>query len=301
MLHPPNPARGALCAIGASLMMALMAAAIRIASQELPNEMLVFLRNSFGLLVLLPWLRGDRRLLATTQWRAHLLRSLAGLAAMYCFFYALAELDLAKAMLLNFSAPLYIAPIAFLWLGEPLSRPLLAAAIVGFLGVALVLRPGVGFFSSAAIWGAISGVLAALAMVSLRSMAHSEPTRRTVFYFSLIGAVVSSLPALYRWQTPSLRGLMLMLFAGFCATQGQLLLTHGYNLAPAARIGPYTYATVLFASLLGWWLWREVPDAMTFAGASLIILSGVLAIQRGRFPTGTEEGIVPGMRWSKRR
>ncbi len=261
-------------------MMALMGAAVRLASQTSPNEMVVFLRNAFGLVALLPWLgRGGRALLATRQWRGHLLRSCCGLAAMYCFFYALARLDLAQAVLLNFSAPLYIAPIAFFWLGEALSRSLIAAALIGFLGVALVLNPGGGVFSPAAAVGALSGLLAALAMVSLRGVARTEPTRRTVFYFSAIGTVVSAVPLLWAWRTPDVRVLGLMALAGLCATHGQLLLTHGYRLAPAARIGPYTYTTVIFATLIGWVLWREVPQAVVFGGACLIIIAGILAMR----------------------
>jgi drug/metabolite transporter (DMT)-like permease len=203
---------------------------------------------------------------------------------MYCFFYALAHLDLAQAVLLNFSAPLYIAPIAFFWLGEALSWSLIAAALVGFLGVALVLNPGTGALSPAAAVGALSGFLAALAMVSLRGVARSEPTRRTVFYFSAISTVVSALPLLWAWETPSGQVLGLMAVAGLCATHGQLLLTHGYRLAPAARVGPYTYTTVIFATLLGWALWREVPETVTLAGALLIVVSGVLAMRRARPP-----------------
>lgn len=275
-------------------MMALMGAAVRIASQTSSNEMVVFMRNAFGLLALLPWLpSGGRALLATQQWRGHLLRACCGLAAMYCFFYALARLDLAQAVLLNFSSPLYIAPIAYFWLREALSWPLIAAALIGFLGVALVLQPTGGELSPAAAVGAFSGFLAALAMVSLRGVARSEPTRRTVFYFSAISTAVSAAPLLWAWQAPSVRVLGLMALAGFCATHGQLLLTHGYRLAPAARIGPYTYTTVIFATLIGWVLWREVPETTTLAGALFIVISGVLAMRGSR-------QVRPGDRGSER-
>ena len=284
--------RGALCAVGASLMMALMSTAIRIASGELPNEMVVFLRNGFGLVALLPWIRayGGVSSLATAQFPQHLLRSLAGLAAMYCFFYALAHLNLGEAVLLNFSAPLYIAPIALLWLGETLSWRVGWAAVVGFLGVALILNPGHGLFTFAAMIGALSGLLAAVAMVSVRGMSATEPTVRTVFYFSAISTVVSAVPLLWAWRTPTVPALALMALAGFFATKGQLLLTRGYALAPAARVGPYTYTTVIFASAIGWILWSEVPDGMTIAGAVLIGVSGVLAMARSETAvSGTEE------------
>ena len=277
--------RGALCALGASLMMALMGGAVRMASTEIPNEMVVFLRNAFGLLALWPWIRRvGLSGLATDQWPGHLLRSLTGLSAMYCFFYAIARLDLAQAVLLNFTAPLYIAPIAWLWLGEAITGRLMLSAFIGFAGVALILKPGTAPFSMDAAIGAFSGLLAAVAMVSLRSMAPSEPPIRAVVYFSAIGTVVSAVPLVWAWETPAPSTLLIMGAAGVFATLGQILLTTGYLLAPAARVGPYTYSTVIFATLIGWMFWHEVPDRMTTVGALLVCLAGILAVARPKAP-----------------
>ncbi|MBA2594703.1 MAG: DMT family transporter [Pseudomonadota bacterium] len=283
---PSSPTvRGALCALGASLMMALMGAAVRMASTEIPNEMVVFLRNAFGLLALWPWIRRvGLSGLATDQWPGHLLRSLTGLSAMYCFFYAIARLDLAQAVLLNFSAPLYIAPIAWLWLGEAITGRLMLSALIGFAGVALILKPGTAPFSTDAAIGAFSGLLAAVAMVSLRSMAPSEPPVRAVVYFSAIGTVVSAVPLIWAWETPAPLTLLIMGAAGIFATLGQILLTTAYLLAPAARVGPYTYSTVIFATLIGWVFWHEVPDRMSIAGALLVCLAGILAVARAKAP-----------------
>jgi drug/metabolite transporter (DMT)-like permease len=277
--------RGAFYALGASLMMALMGAAVRMASTEIPNEMVVFLRNAFGLLALCPWIgRMGLSGLATHQWPGHLLRSLTGLSAMYCFFYAIARLDLSQAVLLNFSAPLYIAPIAWLWLGEAITGRLMLSALIGFAGVALILKPGTAPFSTDAAIGAFSGLLAAIAMVSLRSMAPSEPPVRAVVYFSAVGTVVSAVPLVWSWETPAPMTLLIMAAAGIFATLGQILLTTGYLLAPAARVGPYTYSTVIFATLIGWVFWYEVPDRMSTAGALLVCLAGILAVARAKAP-----------------
>jgi drug/metabolite transporter (DMT)-like permease len=277
--------RGAFYALGASLMMALMGTAVRMASTEIPNEMVVFLRNAFGLLALWPWIRRvGLSGLATDQWPGHLLRSLTGLSAMYCFFYAIARLDLAQAVLLNFSAPLYIAPIAWLWLGEAITGRLMLSAVIGFAGVALVLKPGTAPFSTDAAIGAFSGLLAAIAMVSLRSMAPSEPPVRAVVYFSAIGTAVSAVPLIWAWETPAPFTLLIMGTAGIFATLGQILLTTGYLLAPAARVAPYTYSTVIFAALIGWIFWHEVPDHMSTAGALLVCLAGILAVARAKAP-----------------
>lgn len=277
-----DPLRGAYYAIASAIMFATMGVAVRTASGELPNEMLVFFRNSFGLLTLLPWVyrHGGLKLLPTQRFGGHLLRALAGLTAMYLFFYAIAHLKLAEAVLLNYTSPLFTAPIALIWLRERLPIATLLAVVIGFIGVGLILKPGTGVFSHAAVIGLISGFFAALAMVSIRRISATEPTIRTVFYFSSIATLVSAVPLWWCWQTPSWKMLGIMAVAGFFATKGQLLLTKSYSLAPAAQIGAFTYVSVLFAGIYGWLLWREQLDEYTVVGAVLIVTAGALALRR---------------------
>lgn len=278
----PRIIRAACYALLASLLFAGMGVAVRFASAELPTTMVVFLRNFFGLLALLPWLvrSGGWQALKTRRLPAHLFRVISGLAAMYCFFYALANLHLAEAVVLNYTSPLFIALFALVWLGEHANTRILAAIIIGLLGVALILKPGAGVWSPAAIVGLGAGVLTALAMVGIRHLSTTEPTRRIVFYFSFFATLFSAVPLFQAWQSPSVLALTAMVLAGLSATVAQLLLTKSYSLVPAAQVGPYTYASVIFAALFGWLLWGEVPDPLSFAGAALIILAGVMTLRR---------------------
>ena len=274
-----NLPRAAIATTLAALMFASMGVAVRYASASLPSEVLVFLRNSFGLLFLLPWLyhRGFKGL-KTQRLSGHITRSVTGLAAMYCFFYAIAHLPLAEAVLLNFSSPIFTAIIAMLWLGEEATRKLLLAIIIGFSGICLILKPGIGILSPAALVGLISAIFAALAMVSIRDLSKTEPTRRIVFYFSVTATLISAIPMFWYWQTPELKPLLAMIFAGLAATLGQLLLTHGYSLAPAARVSPYSYNTIIFAAIYGWIFWSETLDILTLFGALLIISAGIITL-----------------------
>jgi drug/metabolite transporter (DMT)-like permease len=274
-----NLPRAAIATTLAALMFASMGVAVRYASASLPSEVLVFLRNSFGLLFLLPWLyhRGFRGL-KTQRLSGHITRSVTGLAAMYCFFYAIAHLPLAEAVLLNFSSPIFTAIIAILWLGEEATRKLILAIIIGFSGICLILKPGIGILSAAALVGLVSAVFAAMAMVSIRDLSKTEPTRRIVFYFSVTATLISAIPMLWYWQTPELKPLLAMIFAGLAATLGQLLLTHGYSLAPAARVSPYSYNTIIFAAIYGWIFWSETLDLLTLFGALLIICAGIITL-----------------------
>ena len=263
-----------------SLLFAGTGAAVKLASTSVSNEMVVCFRSFFGLVVLVPWLfHAGVRGLRTPYPRQQVTRALAGLAAMYCFFYAIAHLPLAEAMLLNYSSPLFIPFIARLWLGEPIPHGIGWAIGIGFVGICLILRPGLGFFSGAALVGVASGVLTATAMVAIRGLARREPTARIVFYFSMICSVAAAPAALWKWRTPPWGAWLLLGLIGVLATSGQLLLTEAYSLAPAARVGPFTYTTVVFAAVFGWLLWGEIPDAMSVLGALLVFAAGFLAIR----------------------
>jgi drug/metabolite transporter (DMT)-like permease len=263
--------------MGAGLGFAVMGAFIKTAAQSLPNETLVFLRNLFGLLILTIWLRPRARDLRTQRLGGHLLRAAFGLTAMYCFFFAIARLQLATAMLLNYSTPLFIPLIAWAWLGERPSPSVWLAVALGFAGVTLILKPGLGLLSWAGLIGVLAGLFAALAMTNIRRMSDTEPVTRIVLYFAVFATLISALPMAWAWHMPSWRDAALMLCAGLFATLGQLWLTRAYSLAPAARVGALVYSAVVYAALLGWLLWDERPDALSALGMLLVAAAGMLA------------------------
>ncbi len=284
---PANRAllHGALLIIASEFMFAAMGAAVKAVSTSLPWEMTVFLRNLIGLFVILPLLlrRGLGNLQTTVPY-LHLLRALAGVSAMYCFFYVLARLPLAEGVLLKMTSPIFMPLIALFWLREPLARLAVLAVPVGFVGVLLVLNPQ-GQFSLLALVGLMGGLLAALAKVTVRRLGRSEPITRIVFYFSLIATAVSAVPMSWGWRMPQPEEWGLVALMGVMGTMGQLLLTRGYSLGAAASVGPFTYFSVVFAALFGYLFWGETLDWLFVAGALLIVVAGVLAI-RGRSSAG---------------
>jgi len=273
---------GAFYITTAELMFACMGASIRFVSDDLNNPMVVFARNLLGLLFLLPWLlRGGMHSFKTRVPHLHLLRGLAGVSAMYCFFYAIAKMPLADAMLLKLSAPLFMPIVALLWLKEDFTWHVVAALAVGFSGVAVILTPDLAQASLVSLVALAGGAFAAIAKVTVRRLSRSETGPLIVFYFALSGLTISSLPLPWFWQTPTPgQAAWLILMACF-ATAGQLLLTRGMSCAPAARLGPFTFFSVIFGAALGWFLWDEAITLFTSIGASLILLSAFLT-GRGR-------------------
>ncbi|RMG33039.1 MAG: DMT family transporter [Gammaproteobacteria bacterium] len=276
---------GGLFIMVSELLFAAMGGAIRMASTELDNPMIVFGRNLVGAAILLGWLatRGGGRPLATRVPHLHLLRGLSGTGAMYCFFYAIAHMPLAEAMLLKLTSPLFIPLIALTWLHEPLGWRTPLALAIGFAGVLVILAPDARGIDPVALIALAGGVLAALAKVTVRRLSHTESPELIVFYFAVTGLAVSIIPLPWLWQTPSTQALGWVLATGLLATGGQLMLSRGMGRAPAGRLAPFSFFSVVFGAILGWLFWGETVTLATVAGAVLILLS-VLVTGSQRLP-----------------
>ena len=273
-----NPRLGAAFAVAAGGLFAVMGSLIKLASAQLPNESIVFLRNLVAVAALLPVFLGRRGVSFRTQrFGLHLMRAGFGVAAMYCFFYALGQLPLADAMLLNFAMPVFIPWIAWAWLGERPRWQVHVATGLGLLGIALIVKPTGAVASTAGLIGAMAAVFAAVAMVTVRRLSSTEPAPRIVLYFAALAVLLSGIPAGLNWEGLSLQAAAIMLGVGLSATAGQLCLTRAYALARAAEIGTLVYCTVPFAAALGWLFWGEAMDQETLLGAVCVIGAGALA------------------------
>ncbi len=277
--------------VGAALLFAAMGAGVKAASRELPNAMVVFFRNAVGFVTLLPWLtRGGLANLRTQHFGEHVVRGLAGLAAMFCFFYGIAHLRLADAMLLNQSVPLFLPFVEGLWLKEAVPSRAWWPIGVGFSGLLFILKPGTGLFEPAALVAAASALFAAVAQVGIRRLTRTEPATRIVFYFAVIATFVSALPLLGAWVAPSPKLWVVLFVMGTLATFGQLCLTKAYAFAPAARVGPFIYTGVVFASVIDWLLWGRLPDGYSVVGALVVVGAAVLALRMRHDGEATLDG-----------
>lgn len=280
-----NIALGALLITASELSLLFTGMIIKEISDDVPLEQIVFLRNAIGLTLLMPWLykKGINRLY-TKRISMHILRGIVGVSAMVCMFYAWGNLPLAQAALLKQTSPLFIPVIAYFWLQERIGIKTIVALFIGFLGVILIIDPDSqqSDFNFAIIAAIIGAILAGVAKVSIRTMRTTETPGRIVFYFALIGTLVSVIPAILAWVELSWIQLTYLAGIALFSTIGQLLLSKAYGLAPAGQLGPYTYTSVAFAALFGWLIWGEVLLINTWIGISIIIFAGILAIRDRR-------------------
>ena len=276
-----KPVQGALLLALSALLFSLMGVGIREVSGGVNNETVVFFRSLVGVLFFLPLLlvKGSRPL-KTTRVKAHLWRATYGLAAMYCFFYAIAHLPLADAMLFTYSAPIFTPLLAWWLLKEPLTKRMLITSAIGLVGVLLVAKPSEALFDALALVGLAASILAAFAFVSIREMSDTEPAFRIVFYFSLFSALISAIPLTWAWQPLDQHQLGLLLVIGLLATVSQIVMSKAYGLAPPGLIGPFAYLAIVFAGIVAWLRWGEMPDLTSLIGAALIFSASLLSIAR---------------------
>jgi len=278
-----RPVQAALHVLAASFMFALIGAFVREASNSLPNEVVVFFRNVLVLVFIIPVfaLKRSKPVVTSAKMHLHVLRASAGLVSMYCYFYSLAHMKLAEAVLLSYTSPLIIPVIAFLWLREPIGRRVGMAIAMGFVGVLLILKPGLGIFQPVSLVALCAALFASLGMVSIRRMSETELPETIVFSYTLLSALISAVPLAWAWQAPTGCTWAILACIGLAAMVGQLLMTKGYALAPIAQVGPFVYCSVVFASVIGWVVWGESLDALSITGSILVFLASIVAARAG--------------------
>jgi drug/metabolite transporter (DMT)-like permease len=270
---------GAIYMLAASVAMALVGTSVKWATDGLPAPVVVFFRNFFGLMVLVPWLIAPGGItFKTPNLRLHGLRCLFGFFAMNFYFYAISHLHLAGAVALNFTSPLWIPFVAWLWLRERLTVRTLIASAIGLAGVWFIRTPGSNVVSWAGLAGLLSAVFASAALVGVRRLTLAqEPAGRIVFYFALGSTFLTALALPWFWKTPTPTQWLALMLTGALASLAQFLLSRGFARAPAAIAAVFYYGTVPAAAFFGWLFWGETLTGGFALGATLICAAGLTA------------------------
>ena len=289
--------------LGIALMLAgiagfsVMDAIIKWLTADYSVAQVVALRSWFGLplLCLFALYEGGLKSLRTRRPLVHVGRYLLVLALSFSFFWALSQMKLVDAIAITFAAPIFITALSVPLLKEPVGLHRWAAISVGFCGVLIMLRPGMGVFQWAALVVLGSVVVYALLMITTRAFKSTESTAALMLYPQLGMSLTGIVLAPNFWVTPSLGDLGLFALAGLFGSVGVMCLTHAFRLGPAAVISPFEYSALIWATLLGFLLWGELPDAITLVGAGIVISSGLYIIYRETVKVGRARPQLPSM------
>lgn len=274
---------GPLLIVLSELFLVLSGMLIKQLSEQLPTTQIMFFRNFFALLLLAPWLMAAGAAVFKTQYiHWHFLRAVLGVSAMACLYFAWGNLPLAQSALLKQTSPFFIPLIAFFCLKEQLHKQVLAAIFIGFVGVYFILNPQQGVINLVVLIALLGALIGSFAKVTIRKLGQSENSKLIVFYFSLFATLISLLPALYYWQQVSVMQLLWLLALAVTSTIAQLLLSKAYRLSKAGVLAPFTYSSVFYAAIFGWFFWAEQISAATVLGILLICSAGILAMRGSR-------------------
>lgn len=267
-----------------------LSALIKEVSSEVPAGEAVFFRSFFAIPVIVIWLasRGElRHGLVTKKPMFHVWRGLVGTSAMGMTFMGLALLPLPEVTAIGYATPIFTLILAAVFLGERIRLIRISAVAVGLLGVLIMIWPRLGS-GDGLTEGATLGVLLVLAatlargfvQIHIRRMVQSEHTAAIVFYFSLTASGLALLTLPFGWVVPAPKTLALLIGAGFVGGVAQILVTSSYRFAPASMLAPYDYVSMLFAIVIGYFWFAELPTLVMLSGALLVIAGNVLVIWR---------------------
>jgi len=265
------------------LSFALMGAMVKLSGDTaLPTK--VFFRNlvTLGITAMVA-IRTGENVLSTTPnaWRL-VLRSVFGLTGVALYFFALDRMNLADASLLNKTSPFFASGLAVLLLKESFPRGLIPALIIAFLGAVLVIKPSFDYSALPALAGFGSGLFAGMAYTLVRSLKGRESPNRIIFTFSLISSVATAPFLIAAPPNPTAMQWWALIGTGVFAAGGQFGLTFAYHHARVSRISIFTYLHVFFALVVGFVMWGERPDLLSWLGGALIVSAAVLANRAGR-------------------
>jgi drug/metabolite transporter (DMT)-like permease len=265
-------ATGIMLVISASAFFACMHASVRYVSADMHPWEVGFFRNLFGFLVFAPvMLRSGIRLLRTDRLMLHVVRGSLNGVSMLCWFYALAVMPLADATSVSLTGPLFVTLGAIFFLGEKVRARRWIALGAGVVGTLIIIRPGVEEVSTGAMLVLASGVLVAGSKLIAKTLARTDGTMTIVAYLSLIMTIVTFIPALFVWQTPTVGELGWFALIGALGSTGHLLVIRAYKYADVSAVEPVTFSRLIFAALAGYLVFGEIPDLWVWVGGGVIV------------------------------
>ena len=292
----PAPVRAALWMVAASTAFAVMIILIRHLTASFDPLQVVFFRNVFGLIAMLPWLAGHGLgALRTKRLGLHALRATIGLVSMICWFTALSLMPLAQATALSFTAPIFTSVLAVIFLGEVMRLRRWSATAVGLIGTLIILRPDGSSIEPAALLAIASALLGAASPIFVKIMARTESTGAIVTYMVLFLTPLSLVPALLVWQQPSFAEIGFAALLGLAGTLGHLCLTRALATADATVVVPFDYLRLPAVALIAWLAFSEVPALWTWIGGAIIAASSIyMTLREVKLKRQAPPGGTPG-------
>ncbi len=293
----PAALRGGLWMMAAALAFTVMTTLIRRVAVEIHPFEIAFVRAAVNLVLMIPYaMRVGRTLFHAEGQGIYALRGAIGLVFLMSYFSGAAMIPVANSQSLIFTSPLFASVLAVLLLGEVVHIRRITALLIGFAGALIILRPGLIEFGIGAGLVLIGAMANATSNVIVKHKTRTDAPDTVVFYLALYVTPLILVPALFVWTWPSLTQLLWMIAIGVCATLNQMFLSRAFATADATVVLPFDFSRLLFAVLIGYLVFAELPDIWVWVGAVVTFGASVylahreaVAARRGAKPAAGSE------------
>ena len=277
-----RPGHGILLSLTSTLLFSILWCCVKDLSERYSIYEVTFFRNLLAIVPIAVMLAPRRSwgMLRVRRISGHLWRAVLGVIGMVFGFLSYHLMPLADAVAISFMSPLVVTALSVPLLGERVGIQRWSAVIIGFGGVLIIVNPSRGMFTPGVTVAICGAIASAVAMITIRQLNRTDPPLAIVFYFTVFSTLFTALPLPFVWVSPSGSDWGLLALMGLTGGIGQYLMTRAYGLAPAAVISPFSYSGLLWATVLGWLLWSDVPKPQVFAGAAVVIASGLYILYR---------------------
>ncbi len=279
-----RPLAGIGYMIGAFVSVAIGDALAKILVADLPIAQFVLLRSVAVLILLMPFFAhgGGLRVFQTQRLPLHLARCALNAVSLIFFFVALRRLELATIFAIGFVGPLLMTALSVPLLGEKVGLHRWSAIAVGFVGALIIIRPGADGVQVMAMVAMCATFLWATSMVIVRKLSATESDATLLAYINTSLLLVGMAGAPFDWQPVQWRELALIAALAVTQVIGQWLMLRAFRLAPIGVIAPFQYSGIIWATLIGWWVWGDLPALNVWIGAAILVASGLYVMWRER-------------------
>ncbi|MDP3897017.1 MAG: DMT family transporter [Mesorhizobium sp.] len=282
MNRQPSTARAALWMAGWLTLMLTMTVAGREATREIDVFQIMEMRSVIGLFLLYPLIRmaGGFRAVRSAVPLQQIGRNIVHYAGQFGWFYALTLIPLAQLVSIEFTMPIWTAILAAAFLGERINGWKVASIVLGLAGVVVIVRPVVGDIDPGQLVALGAAVAFGISLTMTKSLTRHDSATTIMFWMLAVQSVLGLVPAVMVWQWPSAHVWPWLLVIAFCGTFSHFCMTRAMQYADATIVVPMDFLRVPLTALLGFLLYQESIDALTFAGAALILFGNALNLRR---------------------
>lgn len=282
--------------VGSTLCFALLDSTIKLLTERYPVLLLVWARWGMQVLALLIWLgpQVGAGLVRTRHFGMQLTRGALLMGSSVCFMSALKYLPLADATAINYSTPVIVSVMAVMFLNERMTNIRIAFVVAGIFGMLLIVRPGSDMFQGGALLALCAAGFYGIFQIMTRKLAH-EDWRVSLFFPALVSTTVMSfvVPFLDWPFAVSWSDAVLLVVASLFGTFGHYLFLRAFQRASASALSPFTYTQLIWATMIGWIVFRTFPDGWTLAGMAVIATSGLLITVHERRRAAARQTVPP--------